>query len=263
MLLKKFIISLTFFWYLISNTNSIDLDKNLSINEVKPNLFVVTHSFPWSSNSLIVIMQNNDILLIDTPYTPSATYSLLNWINKTYGKRNILAINTHFHIDRLGGNEALIKSEIPIYSSELTIATIKERGQQSINLLKSWIKDENIKQYYQNFKYISPTKIFDSTKGLILNFGNENVEIKYYGIGHSVDNLVVYLPNEKTIFGGCLILSMDAKEAGNASDGNINDWIKTIEKIDTINYDLIIPGHGKEGGIELLKYTKNILKISK
>jgi hypothetical protein len=84
-------------------------------------------------------------------YTPKAMGLILNWINKKFGKRNIIAINTHFHIDRLGGNEALINAGIPIYCSDLTIKEINEKGQKSINLMLSWIKDENIKYYYQNF----------------------------------------------------------------------------------------------------------------
>jgi glyoxylase-like metal-dependent hydrolase (beta-lactamase superfamily II) len=97
----------------------------------------------------------------------------------------------------------------------------------------------------------------------MLKFKNEKIEVKYHGVGHSVDNLVVYLPKKKTIFGGCLILSMDAKNAGNVSDGNINEWKKTIKKIETKNYDLVIPGHGKEGGLELINHTKEILENSK
>lgn len=263
--MKKNTILLTIFIsvFLYLNSASINLEDNLSINEIKPNLFIVTHSYPWSSNSLVVIMENNDVIIIDTPYTPKATELILNWINKKYGKRNIIAINTHFHIDRLGGNEILVKSGIPIYSSDLTIKEINGKGQKSINLLLNWIKDDNIKQYYQNFKYVLPTKIFDSSKGLILEFGNEKIEVKYCGVGHSIDNLIVYLSKQKTIFGGCMILSMDAKNAGNISDGNIYEWKKTIEKIETKNYDLVIPGHGKEGGIELLKHTKKILENSK
>ncbi len=246
--------------FLHLNAAPIILDDNLSINEIKPNLFIVTHSYPWSSNSLVAIMENNDVLIIDTPYTPKATELVLTWIKKNYGKKNIIAINTHFHIDRLGGNEALINAGIPIYGSDLTIKEIKEKGQKSISLLMSWIKDKNIKFYYQNFKYVLPTKIFNSSKGLVFKFGNEKVEVKYYGVGHSVDNLVVYLPKKKTIFGGCMILSMDAKKPGNVSDGNINEWEKNINKIKTKNYDLIIPGHGKEGGLELINHTRKILE---
>ena len=247
------------FFFQIGNTFSEELTKNLTVDSIAPDLFIVTHSFPWPSNSLVAIMENKDILMVDVPYTPEATDTLLNWIFRKYGKRNIVAINTHFHVDRLGGNASLLKHNIPIYSSDLTIEAIKNRGESSLNLLISWISDESIKNYYKNFKYVSPTKIFDSKKGLTLNFGKEMVYVKFLGIGHSIDNLIVYLPNKKVMFGGCMILSMEANKAGNFSDGNKEEWLKTIQIVDTSNYKLVIPGHGKYGGIDLIKHTASIL----
>jgi metallo-beta-lactamase class B len=262
--MKKFIFLFLSFFCLSSLTPvPTMLSDSLSISEIKPGLFIVTDSYPWTSNSLIAVMENNDILMVDTPYTPESTGLLLNWIHKTFGKPGITAVNTHFHIDRLGGNAALVKDGIPVYGSELTLKEIKEHGDRSIKLMISMMSDPKFKNYFANFKYTPPTEIFDSSKGLTLNFGNEKAEIKYYGIGHSVDNLIVYLPGKKTIFGGCMILSMEAKNAGNTSDGNICEWIKTMDKIDTKNYDLIIPGHGKAGGLELLKHTEEILKNGK
>lgn len=245
----------------IGNTFSEELMKDLTVDSIAPDLMIVSHSFPWQSNSLVAIMENKDILLVDVPYTPEATDSLLNWIYRKYGKRNIVTINTHFHIDRLGGNAALVKHNIPIHSSELTIDAIKNRGEQSLNLLISWISDEVIKNYYKNFRYVSPTKIFDSKIGLTLNFGKEMVYVKFLGIGHSIDNLIVYLPNKKAIFGGCMILSMEANKAGNVSDGNRDEWLKTIQLVDTKNYNLVIPGHGKYGGIDLIKHTASVLSL--
>ncbi len=247
------------FFMQIGSTFSEELTKNLTVDSIAPNLFNVTHSYPWPSNSLVAIMENNDILLIDVPYTPEATDLLLNWIYLKYGKRNIVAINTHFHVDRLGGNAALVRHNIPIHSSDLTMDAIKNRGEQSLKLLISWISDETIKNYYKNFKYVSPTKIFDSKKGLTLNFGKEMVYVKFLGIGHSIDNHIVYMPNKKAIFGGCMVLSMEANKAGNVSDGNKDEWLKTIQLVDTNNYNLVIPGHGKYGGIELINHTASIL----
>jgi len=174
--------------------------------------------------------------------------------------QKITAVNTHFHIDRLGGNTALVKRNIPIYSSELTVDAIKTRGKRSLDLMISLTNDDSIKTYFQNFTYTAPTKIFDSKKGLTLNFGDEKVDIRFLGVGHSIDNLVVYLPKKKVIFGGCMILSLNAKNAGNVSDGNIHEWKKTLELIDINNYDLVIPGQGKMGGLNLIQHTKEVLE---
>jgi metallo-beta-lactamase class B len=253
LLVASFLLMVTVF------SSAEQLDKNLSVDEVAPDLFVVTHSYPWPSNSLAAKMENGDILLVDVPYTPAATDILLKWIFAKYGKRTIKAINTHFHVDRLGGNQALVRNNIPIYGSELTVNAIKQRGDSSLKLLISWITDDSIKNYYRNFKYVIPTNIFESKKGLTLNFGKERVEVKYPGVGHSLDNMVVYFPGKKVIFGGCMILASDAKKPGNVSDGDIGTWRETVKLIDTNHFSIVVPGHGKVGGIELIRHTQEIL----
>jgi metallo-beta-lactamase class B len=236
-----------------------ELAPKLTIEELNPDLFVVTHAYPWPANSLVAIMENGEIVLVDVPYTPDATDILLNWIDKKYGKRTITAINTHFHVDRLGGNAALVKRGIPIYGSELTAKAIKTRGDASLKLLLSWISDDSIKNYYRHFTYVPPTNLFDAKKGLVLTFGKDSVVVRFPGVGHSIDNLVVYFPAKKTIFGGCMILASDATKPGNVSDGDKDEWRKAMEVIDTAHCTIVIPGHGKPGGIGLIAHTKAIL----
>jgi len=256
----KCILIYILFFSFISYVSAENLSENTDITELKPDVFVVTQAYPWPANSLIALMQNGDIVLLDTPYTPQAMDLVLNWIYKKYGKRNIVAINTHFHIDRLGGNAALVKAGIPVYGSDLTVEEIKSMGAGSIKLLSSWINDGEIKNYYMNFKYVPPTKIFKAEKGLDLNFGKEILKVRYYGTGHTKDNLIVYLPSKKLIFGGCMILALDAKTSGNVSDGNIGEWKMAVNKIETGNFDCVVPGHGKPGGIDLIKHTEEILE---
>lgn len=235
------------------------LDSNLKIKGISKDVFIITHTYPWDSNSLVSIMENGEILIVDTPYNNQAMESVLGWIEKKYGKRKITAINTHFHIDRLGGNEVLKNNNIPIYSSELTVKAIEERGTASLVLLKSWVNDKQIKIYYKNFCYTYPTNIFDSKKGLELTFGNERIEIKYLGSGHTYDNLVVFFPDKKIIFGGCMILSNKATNIGNISDGDLNSWIDSMNKVNTNGYETVIPGHGEEGNVDLIKHTLDLL----
>jgi metallo-beta-lactamase class B len=121
------------------------------------------------------------------------------------------------------------------------------------------VKSDEQKRYYANFTYTPPNKIFDSRDGLTLKFGSEEVVIKYYGAGHSVDNLFVFIPSRKVLFGGCAIASAEAFGPGNVSDGSIEEWKKTLNRIDASGYERVIPGHGKIGGAELIEHTKEIL----
>jgi len=242
----------------------ISQDETVTLNELKisgiiDNVALVNHAFPWEANSLVAVMKNGEVLLIDTPYTPAATKDLLQFIKKKLGKRKIIAVNTHFHIDRLGGNQALVENKIPIYASVLMKKMIIEKGKASLMQMIGMIDDPKIKNYYRNFKYVIPDHLFDEKQDKVLDFG-EKVIIHYPGVAHSIDNLVVYLPEKRIIFGGCMILELTKQNAGNVVDGDLVEWSKSLQKIENKGYKIVIPGHGRAGGIELIEHTKTVVE---
>lgn len=96
-----------------------------------------------------------------------------------------------------------------------------------------------------------------------MNLGGFEIGFYYLGGGHSVDNIVVWHNSEKVLYGGCMV-----KEVGEYSMGNIEDaapleqWLKSIDAVFERFNDakIVIPGHGKYGGLELLNHTKEIIK---
>lgn len=79
--------------------------------------------------------------------------------------------------------------------------------------------------------------------------------------GFTADNIVGYIPIEKALFGGCLIKSMNASK-GFLGDAAPAEWSTTVEaiKMDLPDVKIIIPGHGKHGGRELLDYTIQLFR---
>jgi len=67
---------------------------------------------------------------------------------------------------------------------------------------------------------------------------------------------VGYVPSEKALFGGCLLKHVNASK-GNLADANTSEWSSSVAKIkkEYPDLEIVIPGHGKNGGIELLDYT--------
>lgn len=166
-------------------------------------------------------------MLKNPPINNESTTELLNWI----GKKDIKSvIVTHFHIDCLGGLETIHSNKIKSHATNKTIELAKEDNQ------------------------ILPQNNFD--KKIAFNIGNELVYAEFFGQGHTIDNIISYIPSEKTMFGGCLIKKLNAPK-GNLKDTNTEDWSKTVEKIkkEIPEIKVIIPGHGKLGGIELLDHA--------
>jgi metallo-beta-lactamase class B len=84
---------------------------------------------------------------------------------------------------------------------------------------------------------------------------------EYFGEGHTKDNIVSYFPSEKVLFGGCLIKEVNASK-GYLGDANISEWSGTVQSVKRKygNAKIVLPGHGKPGGMELLDYTIELFK---
>ncbi|MBU0936698.1 MAG: MBL fold metallo-hydrolase [Spirochaetes bacterium] len=247
----------------------VQLNAELEITEIENNIFLVTHSFPWPGNSLIVLMDKKNILWIDTPYTPEATISVLNWIEKKFGEQSsITEINTGFHIDNLGGNQELAIRNIPIYGSDLTCELLETRSKTTMSNMIGWLNGEKNKKYrdvYSNLSLYKPSITFNINEEQKVLVGSNEVIIYYPGPTHTYDNLVVYIPSQEILFGGCMILSANTEKVGFIEDGNLDEWSKSLtnlqERFDNIR--IIVPGHGNPGDSTLIAHTKGIVDASK
>jgi metallo-beta-lactamase class B len=245
------------------------LSKDLSVTEIEKDVFVINHSFPWSSNSLLIRVSNSDCILVNTLCENQAAKLLVDWIKNNFGDVNLVAINTGFHVDNLGGNEYLLSKGIAVYGSNSTAKLVAERGQKEKNrLLEGFTSPENKKYYdaYKDLTFVPPNRIFDINQGLHLKIGDEDVNVFYPGPSHTLDNVVVYFPKRKILFGGCMIKSLDSKDAGYSADADMLKWPRSVEKVLSIYKDakIVVPGHGDYGDTALIKHTIELLdKVNK
>ena len=91
------------------------------------------------------------------------------------------------------------------------------------------------------------------------------VELFYPGAAHSTDNLVVYVPSANVLYGGCAVHELSSTSAGNVADADLAEWPTSVERIQK-HYpeaEVVIPGHGLPGGLDLLQHTANVVKAHK
>ncbi len=246
----------------------IELSEELSVKELTPGVMLVEHSFPYGSNSLVVYMGEKYYLLVDTPCTDQATAKLLDWLYATYGNEiYISAVNTGFHIDNLGGNEELAKHFIPIWGSDKTCELLDSRGKETTAIsAEMFLSAPANKYYYDKYleaEYRAPDHIFPLADGLQITFPNETIQAFYPGPSHTFDNVVVYFPKRKLLFGGCMIKTMAARGPGYKEDADMVQWPLSVAKVKDkfAEIDIVVPGHGPSGGTELLDHTIEILNI--
>jgi metallo-beta-lactamase class B len=233
---------------------TIRLSDELRIEKIGDNVYVVIHSFPWPANSMLVQCAGEVLVWIDTPYTDEATGQVLDWINTEFGKIRIIEINTGYHNDNLGGNGCLIQNGIEIYGSDLTARLLKEQSEKMRMQTLTLLKEPKFKKYY----------LFEIDKGLSLVFGKDTVEVFYPGPSHTEDNIVVYFPSKKLLFGGCMVKSVQSNNLGNTQDADMKQWPASLKKVLAKFGDarIVVPGHGPAGGIELIEHSLKLFGIN-
>lgn len=214
--------------------------EKLIIIQVAENSFVhtsykQTNDFGNVPCNGLVVRNNNEAIVFDTPSNDSASVELIQFIREKLLSKINAVIPTHFHDDCLGGLKAFHDAAIPSYANEKSIALAKEN-----NL---------------------PIPQHHFTDSLELKVGNEKVIVRFLGEGHTKDNVVGYFPSENILFGGCLIKALGASK-GYLGDANIEAWSTTVEKVKNAfpKAKIVIPGHGKFGNKKLLNYTIKLFK---
>lgn len=214
--------------------------RNLFVTQIAENSFKHT-SFKQTNDfgnvpcNGLIVRNGNEVVIFDTPTNDKSSEELINWVNGTLHCKINAIIPTHFHDDCLGGLKAFDEKNIPSYAHFRTIELATEN------------------------KYTVPKNGFGDS--LILNVGEKKVVAKFFGEGHTRDNVIGYFSDENIIFGGCLIKEVGASK-GYLGDATVADWSSTVEKIKNAYPDVrhVVPGHGEHGDKKLLDYTIDLFK---
>lgn len=231
----------------------------LLLRKIGDGAYVVTHSIPVPCNALLVEMPDGTLVLAGSTWTEQAAQQLLDWAHDKWGERPIVAINTGYHVDNLGGNHALRMAGIPIYGSELTARLLAENGERQRAQLLRMIGGETAPDYalHAANPYEPPTHLFSLNEGLTLRFGGEEVRVIFPGHTQAPDKVVVYFPARRLLFGGCAVVG--GPRLGNLAEANLQEWRCAIRQLAALPCNVVVPGHSPRLGADLLQHTERLL----
>jgi cyclase len=223
------------------------------------------------SGNTTVIIGDREVFVVDSCYLPSLAREdiaqIRLWTNKPVG----YLLNTHFHNDHNNGNKAYLDAfpSLAIIAQEETkkdmdliqpgnvertpkrlaaaIAAFKQGKDQRGEPLSAEDKKQvqnllpTLEQEVAELKdlvYQSPTLTFADK--LDIDLGNREVQVKYLGRGNTPGDAVVYLPKEKVVVAGDLLVY----PIPYTYDGYPAEWAQSLKKMAQLDAQTIVPGHG-------------------
>ena len=225
-------------------------------------------------NTLIVINEE-DVFVVDANAGVTTARATIDEIKKLTPKPVRYLVNTHWHDDHVFGNQAyadaypgvqiiahpftrqdiidhafasngfvldLIAADIQRLTGYLETNTYREgkpltpelktRVENALRTRKEMLVDRT------QFRAVPPT--VDVADALTLTRGSRTIEVKFLGRGNTRGDLVVYLPKERIVATGDLVVA----PVPYATNVYAQEWVKTLEKLMALPASTILPGHG-------------------
>jgi cyclase len=246
-------------------------DEQRKVTRLAEGVYAIEHpDLPYvnGNGNTTVIIGTREVFVVDSCGTPAMARGdialIRQWTDKPVG----YLLNTHFHNDHNQGNKTYLdafpslaiiaqvqtrkmmdlimpgqprqrEGLIAEFKRGLETGTLfgqalaaKDKGQvaAAIPALEAWNKE---------YVYQPPTLIFNDE--LQIDLGDREVQVKHPGRGNTAGDAAVYLPKERILIAGDLLVH----PLPFPYDGYPSEWIETLETLGRLDIQTIVPGHGR------------------
>jgi glyoxylase-like metal-dependent hydrolase (beta-lactamase superfamily II) len=234
--------------------------------------------YPFGSNpfygaNLVVIVNADDVVVVDTGTSPAAARAFVADIKLLTDKPVRTVVNTHWHYDHTDGN-SIFGPEVQIIAHDYVRQAIQtfdilhnepfksstrnapgalidrfqkeadaEKDPKKKAMLEKKLADAKAaaKQFVQDIKEVKPTPPnMTYSQKLVLHRGGREIDLLFLGRGHTGGDTVVFLPKERIVATGDLMESRIAF-MGSAF---FSEWLTTLDALKRLDFAVDLPGHG-------------------
>ncbi|MGQ0810176.1 MAG: MBL fold metallo-hydrolase [Nitrospiraceae bacterium] len=105
----------------------------------------------------------------------------------------------------------------------------------------------------------TPVPDLTFTDRMSIDLGGKHIDLIYTGKNHSDNSLVVLLPQQKLLFAVDFIPVETVAYRTMRSDYP-DEWIESLKKVEQLDFDILVPGHGKIGRKEHVQRFRGYLE---
>ena len=219
----------------------------------------------WGNAGIVAL--GDRTLVFDTFLTPAAARDLRATAESLTGQPVAYVVNSHYHMDHINGNAAF--DDATIIATEKTRERIATRGAELVAQafdLPAYLADLDaqiasaatpelradllalqgeycaLNSALPELRLRLPDITFDQR--LTLHGTQRAVEVVSYGGGHTSSDALLLLAVERIAFLGDLL---GVKMHMSFGQADLEQWDTILERIETLDMQTIVPGHGSVG----------------
>ncbi len=187
-----------------------------SITKIAGDLYRVQNNFHFSA----MLVTPKGVIVTDPVNAEMAAW-LKAEIATRFKQPVKYVIYSHDHRDHIAGGEVFADTAIFVGHDKAKAAIIGEKRPTP-----------------------APDITFSDT--MTVELGGKRVELTYVGRGHSDNSIVMRFPDERALY-AVDIVTVNRLPYKTLTDSYWPDWIDSLKKVETLDFDILMPGHGKVG----------------
>jgi glyoxylase-like metal-dependent hydrolase (beta-lactamase superfamily II) len=235
-----------------------------------------------------IILTDTEAVVVDSEITPAAARALVADLKAVTDKPVRYVIDSHYHYDHAHGNQ-IFGPDVQVIGHENTrkrmltnvleqytyltsvepiparVAALRERSQKENDPQQKALIERQIANSLSYLEQVKETRVTPPNvtldRKMTLFRGGREIQLLYFGRGHTDTDVVVYLPKEKIVCTGDLMESVISY----MGDAYAEEWPATLDRLMTLDFDTVMPGHGVvfkgKAHIEAFqRYLRDLLK---
>jgi len=181
------------------------------------------------------VIGDDGVLVVDAFFNLDAARALVGEIHRLTPKPVRYVVNTHYHADHTGGDQALRDAGAIIIAH---------------NNVRGWVRTNNINLFGDRITPELKARIealplpdLTTDKDLTVWLGARKVVVRTV-LGHTGGDLTIAVPDAKVLFTGDMLWR---KIAPNLIDGSVKEWMATdaaLAAMPDAAHTTYVPGHG-------------------
>ncbi len=175
------------------------------------------HRFQNGGHYSVLLVTEEGILATD-PINAAAAAWLKDAVAEQFSQPIKYVVYSHDHADHIGGGEVFDDDAIIVAHENAKAAIIGENRPTAV-----------------------PEVVFSDR--LTIELGGKQVELIYVGRGHSDNSIVMRFPAERAVFAVDFI-PIRSLPYRDLSDAYFPDWIEAVKRVEALDFDILVPGHG-------------------
>ncbi len=182
-----------------------------------------------------VVAGDGGVLVVDTRSHGGEAEELSGHVAQLGAGPVRWVVNTHHHWDHTFGNATL--APVPIWGHAACADRLRLEGERMKADARRYLPDEAAA--IDAVQIEPPRHTFEDSA--MLDLGSRFVEVRHLGLGHTDNDAVVVVPDERVVFAGDLVEHGAPPVFGDAFP---LDWPATLDRLLELAGGPVVPGHG-------------------